>query len=349
MVVIPSYFLIEADKAPDQNSWIETCSVSGYSLNPSPAGVGRGIEQRGETVVRSNHGAYALMSVPDCRLEQYALPIQPITPGVQRVLPDGSLHYATMERGMPGQRFWYLRRGETRPLEIVTPNESGLSNAPPVVSDDGGWVAWQTRDASGVAALRIDPLGGGTPIRFTHELLQRATLVAVELDMNRREIVINRNLSTFARLRLGEPDGIASVVWGPLQPGSVAAQTDTFRYLDGQWLGWDAYVEPPATPRVAWSAQGGVGEYRVPKGRSITSAALDPEGRYVAVSTTTSLNIGSFADTILVLRTADGKPAFRKTLPRYSRSAVAFLAGKYFAYSDMQGTSSIVRVLQVSN
>lgn len=347
MVTIPSVFLIETDEAPDRTPWAEACSVPGYSLDPSPAGTGRGVEQRGETVVRSNQGGYAILSVPGCRLERYQLPSLPIAPGVQRVLPDGSLVYVTMQRNVPGQRFWYLRRGQTEPVEIKAPGNVTRPESVPVVSDDGGWAAWQMYDVSRVASLSIQPIGAGTPFRFTHELLQRTTLVTVELDMIQREAVINRDLSTFARLRLAE--GEPSIVWGPLRPAGVAAQTDTFRYLNGQWLGWDAYVEQDVAAKVVWSARGGVGDYRVPRGRSIASAALDPEGRYVAVSTSTSLNIGSFKDTVLVLRTSDGKPAFRKTLPRYARSQVAFLAGKYFAYSDFDGTTSTVRILHVAN
>src|SRR6185503_12282952 len=134
------------------------------------------------------------------------------------------------------------------------------------------------------ASLRIEPIGSGAPITFSHALLQRATLVPVELDMEKRRVIVNRDLSAFATLGL---DG--AVEWGPLTPDAIAAQNDTFRYLDGQWAAWDAYVENRRY-RLGWSTKGGRGQYHVPKGRSITSAALDARGRYVAASTTTSLN-----------------------------------------------------------
>ena len=118
------------------------------------------------------------------------------------------------------------------------------------------------------------PLGSGQPIVFSHPLLQRTTLVLVELDMNGREVIVNRDLSTFARLRL---DG--TIAWGPLTPGAIAAQNDTFRYLDGQWAAWDAYVENTRY-RLGWSTQKGKGQYETPKGRSITSAAMDARGRH---------------------------------------------------------------------
>jgi hypothetical protein len=208
------------------------------------------------------------------------------------------------------------------------------------MSDDAGWVAWTMRSPDREVSLRIEPLAGGEAVQFSHPLLQRATLIPVELDMTTREVTLNRDLKTFVRLRL---DG--SVVWGPLTPDAIAAQTDTFRYLDGQWAGWDAYVED-ARYRLGWSARAGQGVYEVPRGRTITSAALDSRGQYVAASTTTALNIGSIADTVLVLSTTDGSELFRKRLPMYARSQVSFLGDSYFAYSDLIGTRSRTHVLR---
>ena len=45
-----------------------------------------------------------------------------------------------------------------------------------------------------------------------------------------------------------------TVGWGPLTPGAIAAQYDTFRYLDGQWAGWDADVEN-VRYRLGWSTR----------------------------------------------------------------------------------------------
>ena len=161
--------------------------------------------------------------------------------------------------------------------------------------------------------------------------------------MEKREVIVNRDLSAFAKLRL---DG--TVGWGPLTPGDIAAQNDTFRYLDGQWAAWDAYVENTRY-RLGWSTHVRKGQYEAPKGRSITSAAMDARGRYVAASTTTSLSIGSIKDTVVALRTGDGSEVFRRTLPMYARSQVAFLGDGYFAYSDVEGTRSRTRVLRITD
>jgi hypothetical protein len=89
---------------------------------------------------------------------------------------------------------------------------------------------------------------------------------------------------------------------------------------------------------VEWSLPAGSGAQRLPLGRTIHSAALDREAALVAVSAGTGLNIGKARDSVWVFRAVDGREVFRKYLPRYSRSPVAFLDGGYFAYSDASGT-----------
>jgi hypothetical protein len=341
LYAIPSYFLIERDLTPDVSAWSEACVVEGFSLDPVRGGISRALERRGEAWVRRDNGPqYGILRVPGCAVDPVAIPELPIAAGLYQALPDGSVVYLTMERGVAGQKFWLLRRGskESRRLEVP----DGQSNSVPLVAEDGEWVAWVMQSTDRETSLRIEPLGSGEPIVFSHPLLQRATVVPVELDMKARDVIVNRDLSAFAKLRL---DG--TVAWGPLTPGAIEAQTDTFRYLDGQWAGWDAYVENTRY-RLGWSTQKGQGQYEAPKGRSITSAALDAHGRYVAVSTTTSLNIGSIKDAVVVFRTVDGSEVFRRALPTYSRSQVAFLGDGYFAYSDFDGARSRTRVLRVS-
>jgi len=342
LYAIPSYFLIERDTAPDKSAWTEECAVEGYSLDPVREGISRGLERRGEAWVRQDNGTrYGILQVPGCAVEPVAIPELPMAPALQQALPDGSVVYVTMERGVPGQQYWLLRRGSREPRRLEVPE--GRTDSIPQVAEDGDSVAWVTRSPDREASLRIESLGSGQPIVFSHPLLQRTTLVPVELDMKRREVIVNRDLSTFAKLRL---DG--TVEWGPLTPGAIAAQYDTFRYLDGQWAAWDAYVENRSY-RLSWSTQKGKGQYEVPKGRLITSAAMDSRGRYVAASTTTSLNIGSIKDTVVALRTGDGSDVFRRALPTYARSQVAFLADVYFAYSDVEGSRSRTHVLRMTD
>ena len=67
----------------------------------------------------------------------------------------------------------------------------------------------------------------------------------------------------------------------------------------------------------------------------------------MAASTTTALNIGSIADTVVALNTADGSEVFRKSLPMYARSQVSFLGDSYFVYSDLVDGRSRTHLLRV--
>jgi hypothetical protein len=102
-------------------------------------------------------------------------------------------------------------------------------------------------------------------------------------------------------------------------------------------VAWDLYrgTEPY---RLAWSLPAGSGQVRTNKGRSITSAAVDPGGRFVAVSESTTLRIGSARDLVRVFRTADASEAVRFYLPQHTRSQLMFFAGGRFGYSDAAGT-----------
>ena len=61
------------------------------------------------------------------------------------------------------------------------------------------------------------------------------------------------------------------------------------------------------------------------------------------MSVGTSLNIGKAQDAVYVLSSADGREVFRKYLPPYSRSPVAFVDGGFLAYSELGG----VRLLRI--
>ena len=81
-------------------------------LDPVRQGISRGLERRGETWVRQDNGTqYGILRVPGCAVEPVAIPELPIAPGLQQALPDGSVVYTTMERGVAGQQYWLLRRG----------------------------------------------------------------------------------------------------------------------------------------------------------------------------------------------------------------------------------------------
>jgi hypothetical protein len=310
-------------------------------LMPTPAGITRGLDRRGEALVSlGNATRYGIQRIADCSIEPIALPGTPVAPNVRQVTADGSVLYEVFARQNTPHSLWLLRRGTAKPVQVAVPAGVEERDFFPVVSNDAGWLAWTRRLPDRTMTVELMPVEGGERRALTHRLFQMATLTLVELDGESRTLTINRDLNTFAAI---DYDG--AVLWGPATPG-VEAQSDTFRYLDGQWLAWDAYVEGRAK-RAAWSTRAGSGIYTVPLGRGVTSAALSASGRYVAFSTTTELNIGSIQDTVIVRRTSDGREVFRRTLPSYARSHVAFLGEHHFAYTGIAGSTATTRVLRL--
>jgi hypothetical protein len=146
------------------------------------------------------------------------------------------------------------------------------------------------------------------------------------------------------RLTLWKTDHLISIDFdGKLEnefsaPTGLRPQQNTYLRAGDSWLAWDAYRENEPY-RLEWALPGGSGSHRVPLSRTIHSAAFDPSGRYIAVSVGTSLNIGSARDSVYVLSAADGHEVFRRYLPTYTRTPVAFLGDRFFAYSDLNGVN----------
>ncbi len=115
----------------------------------------------------------------------------------------------------------------------------------------------------------------------------------------------------------------------------------TFDLARGGWRGTPTVKTVPI--RIGWSLPGGSGRHRTNTGRSVTSIAVDPTGRLIAISETTTLSIGHARDVVYVLRTDTGADVFRTYLPRYTRSQVVFFEGGLFGYSNLEGT----RILKV--
>ena len=85
----------------------------------------------------------------------------------------------------------------------------------------------------------------------------------------------------------------------------------------------------------------------MPPGRAIADVGVHPAGRLIATSTSTTLSIGAVRDTVTVLSTTDGREVFRRTLPLYARSIVAFPSPTLFAYTERDGARAHVRLLRI--
>jgi hypothetical protein len=141
------------------------------------------------------------------------------------------------------------------------------------------------------------------------------------------------------------PDG-APLDERPRQPGpGFERMLSEVALQPGGWVGWDIYAEDRRYV-VAWDLQGGRGRIDEPKGRGISSAAADPSGRYVAYSTSSTLNVGAVPDAVALLAASDGSDVWRRRLPRYARAQVALFT-EHLAWSDSTAVPPRVRVLRL--
>jgi len=341
LVAIPTRFLEQPDVASEQISWPSECTAPGvHQTNLTTAS---------ELWVRysTDPNRYAVLTMPDCRLSAVNLPQPKFTPGMgvdftidlTSAIFGGRAIMQRYENKQAKQSWWLipgtLAKSDPSPLPLEPPIVDPGNHDAPILSTDGRWVAW----------LAVIP-GTGSPV------LNRVFLCP--LDPKEKEKIVDlsslgpssyalEKLDTTAEeIMLWNIDRLISIdFFGKLKreyPRPVVArpQQTTYRDMGNYWLAWDAYRDHESY-LMEWSLPSGSGTHQVPLGRAIQSAAFDAAGKWIAVSVGTSLNIGKAQDAVYVLSASDGHEVFRKYLPRYSRSPVAFLEPHFFAYSDPSG------------
>ncbi len=340
-VVIPAHFLIESSDEPEKTPWAQECVASGGSLAPLPASAAAALGAAGEALVRLSTGGYALLGVPGCALTPIPLPQ---SPGIDVVfaIPGGTVLAWEQIHGKQRFRHWIAADGKLEALDWLDKGP----DASAVLSTDGTALAWLERNPSGqppmAAELHIAARDGSSPRSVPLSKLALGSYTLLALDARVGQALLARNLDEF--IILGE-DG--EIHWGPFRPPGVEPQPHTFVRFDQGWAAWDAYRERERY-RLAWSLPAGAGSHAIPKGRAINSSAASPAGGYIAYSITGRYSIGNVPDFVAVVRASDGAEVFRKYLPRYTRSGVAFLGSERFAYSDLDGTHAVIRVLRMS-
>jgi hypothetical protein len=348
---IPAMFLEEPDVAPEQSArQVECTAPDAYMTN---------FRTPSELWVRYNNqpNHYAVLTLPGCRLADLSLPEPKVRPGggvdfmldLTSVIAGGRAivqRFDTKER----KQSWWLgtaAEGGSALLPLAEPAGHSDRDGPPILSSDGQWAAWlETIPDTGPPVLNrvvLHPSAGAGRQADREKVvdltvLGPATYVLKKLDLASEELVLWK---TDHQVTVGF-DGTVKHEFG--RPAEVRPQTGTYLEMGKCWLAWDAYRED-GPYRIEWSLAGGSGLQRVPLGRSIHGAAMDASGKWIAVSVGTSLNIGKAQDAVYVVSAADGHEVYRKYLPPFSRSPVAFLGGGYFAYSDRTG----VRVLRFAD
>jgi hypothetical protein len=347
---IPAVFLIEADTAAELNAWTEHCFVRGAELRHIQTSVTQASPApRAWWAALPPDGRGTLLRVPDCSLTDAVLPKAGESPEgyldffteFQFTSPEGAAIIEQRDR-RTSVRTWLMLVNPGAPLQPLAVSSDRYQSSP-VLSRRGDAVAYlETVVGSGPPVRHRVQVRKATPESTAPELevdlgsLGPASYVLMDVDTRTREILVWRD----DRPLVVGFDGQSRPV--PFEPGEIHAQYSTYLRLGQGWVAWDAYREA-GSYQIGWSLPGGSGRHRTNTGRSVTSAAVDPAGRLIAISETTTLSIGDARDVVYVLRTDTGREVFRTYLPRYTRSQVVFFEGGLFGYSNLEGT----RILKV--
>jgi hypothetical protein len=342
LVRIPSYFLIEPDTAQERTNWTEHCFVADAALMSIRTSVTQRAAGVREWWMSRPDARYALLRLPDCALVEAAVPVPALQPGgrvdfslgFQFAAPGGAAILERVVLATPARSWWLLPAPSAPMIPIERPE---LAQGSPILSDGADALAWIERGGDAppyperVAIRELQASDGFTPHLIDLERFGRASYTLLGVDTVAREVVLWRN---DAPVRVGF-DGDRGQLG--FTPGAIRAQPSTYLRTHDGWVAWDAYRDE-GPYQLAWSLAGRSGMHRTNNGRSITAAAVDPTGSFIAISETTTLSIGNARDVVYVIRASDGSDVFRRYLPRYARSQVVFFEGGLFAYSDLAGT-----------
>lgn len=339
MVGIPERFLIEYVDSPEKTDWSVACTVDGAWVAPVRAGVGLALEKAGRAFLVRGSDEWVSLTMPGCEVR--ALGLNAVNAGATHVSPDGALLFYRWDVRSQKQSTWLLSAGASEPVELFPPPDA--NNWYPTLSSDGTAFGWltssRTNDGSGfehsVSVHRIQENE-----TFSVPIPREAGQPQL-LGLDRDELAIASSSNEVRGLDLdGNP------LWGPIVPNGIESVIHNFRRVENGYVAWDAYRES-GRYRVSFRLPHGAGIHEIPKGRSISALSVDPSGRLVAISVSPSLSIGSVRDAVYVIRAIDGAEVYRRNLPAYSRSQVAFLRSEFLAVTLFENGESRVEVLQV--
>lgn len=333
--------------AAEVGGWSTVCEVpdmelaAGFQAIPGP--VDTSLAEARQAWLRHGND-YAVLTMPDCKVRAVAMPAAPNSASMRFVSTAGYLLGSWDAKTR--HTTWWVGGASLRPLE--GPPDS-ITSGSPILSTDGRWVAW-------IEAPPGDPRSRRVMLHSLDDGRQQIVDLPpsewwlVGADMQRQELTFFEYnvVAHYAGLVVLGLDGARRGT--PLLAEGAEPQAPTFLRVGAGWVAWDATRDGAFQPfRIAWSVSAGKGSHETTPGRSVTAVAVNPAGTYVAVSETDDTRINLYKDSVYVLRTRDGKRVWQRTLPAFARSSLAFLGDDLFAYTEVSGARSTVRVLRIGD
>ena len=342
-IAVPRYFLVAPDTAPEQGHWGVACSVRGARLHPVSAGADLAFERARETwILRRETPRYARLGMPGCDVTPVAGVPEGVGGEVGYAVPGGFAIHRAQDPASGRVRHWYVAPG-TDPIELAVPTEADHQ---PILSTDGGTVAWlhMLRGENRAVLeyrVRLETPATGATRTVTLDLAKRTSYRLLAFDARSGVLTVAKNYNEMMTVDLA-----GRTLWGPDGFAGFGGVENGARRVGDGWVAWDSYREN-APYRLAWSLAGGAGSHQVPKGRGISGLAVNPDGKLIVLSVSGSYTLGDVDDAVYVLRVADGAEIYRRYLPPYSRTQLAFLGPHYLAMTRNEAGESRVDVLRI--
>jgi hypothetical protein len=327
--LIPLLLLVEPDRAPEVGEAEVACAVDHAWLAPVRSGTRLNLERTAEAwVAFTDDRRLGLLTMPGCQVTD--VPDTQVGSAYALVAPGGHIVFRPDSRSGVQSGFLHMRPGMDGPMVLMPPPD--VEYWLPVLSDGGEAVGWLRRHgtAEGGSEWRVHirdmTTGAERSVVLDQPPNAQLTLLSFRDDASEYAVYRYRNeLVVF--------DGEGRAVGEPTRPEGTQGFRHDIRRLEGGWVAWDGYRDDRERARIVWSLADGEGVHEVPRGRSISSVAVDPAGRFIAVSTTRSVGVGNIEDAVFVFRVSDGVETYRRRRPAYSRTQLAFLGSGDLALS----------------
>ena len=343
LFVIPVLVLVGYDAHPETGELRRVCTLSEATLAQVHSGTDLGLERAGEAWIILHDGyKRARLTLPGCQSTAIAAPKMGST--MDHVAAGGHLLFRADQSAHA-----YVGPGMEAPRRLANPPERKYWT--PILSDDGGTVAWLDREPrrSGQRPhrLRLRALDTGTDETIPLPLPPRSQYDLIGADTARGIFTLARHRNEILAV-----DRTGKTIRGPVSPPGIENARWGFRWVGAGWVAWDGYRDKGAS-RVVWSlgatgTQEAVkGTLVLPRGKGVESLAVAPDGRHIAVSMETKLNLGVGKSAVVLLRTSDGKELYRRYHPLRSRVRLAFLGNDRLAMTRQDGRRGFIDVVRV--
>jgi hypothetical protein len=336
LYAIPYFVLVEGESKSAHGELERVCSLPDATVAQVHSGADLGLVRAGEVrVIVEPERKRARLTMPDCRVDDVAAPRVGST--MDYVAPGGYLLYREVSGGLA-----FAAPGLEEPMPLSPPRQPSYWK--PVLSDDGAALVWLDRQpvqrGPRPHRLRIRHLPDGREQTVSLDLPPRDQFELIGAASRTGPFTIAQYRNTILRVDI---DG--EVLGDPISPPEIYDAQWGFRGLNGGWIAWDGYREEGRS-HVVWSLSGKQGVVRIPRGRGIDSFSVAANGSVIAVSVSSSLTLGSTQSAIFLMRTVNGDEIYRRYLPPYTRTRLAFLGNEYLAISRFEEGRSFVDVFR---